>query len=69
MKNKYKIVFQTEIGKEVFKDILKRLGYGEPLSRITEREELKAVALYDFAVEIKRLVDGEEDERRTNKEG
>ena len=56
MAGKYAFVFSTDMGKEVLDDILKRLGYGEYLSRENERSELKAVALHDFAVELKELI-------------
>ena len=56
IKKSYRAVFQTEEGKEVFNDILNRLGYREPIARIDQRAEVKAVALHDFAVELVRLV-------------
>ncbi len=56
IRKQYKHLFQTEEGKEVFKDILERLGYGETLSRVDQRQEIKAVARYDFAVELIALV-------------
>ena len=56
IKDKYKAVFSTPDGKDVFDDILKRLGYGRYIGRTNERMELKAVALYDFAIELKEII-------------
>lgn len=61
MKQTYKNVFQTEEGREVYLDLLKRLGYDDTLSRKTERDEMKAIALYDFAIELKRLVESKDE--------
>ena len=59
-KCEYEELFNTEKGKAVLNDILTRLGYGEPLGRVDQCAETKAVALYDFAVELKQLVDKQE---------
>lgn len=61
-KYKYEYLFNTKEGKIVLDDILERLGYGEPLGRIDERLETKAIALYDFAVELKALATKQEKE-------